>query len=93
MEHLKQAHEAGEDTPRFALPMDLSSASSDAGLDDSDFDANSVSNLGQGANVNGQVVNEFGKYDAGVEFGTAGTGKDDIWTTSFVLDHDSIDLT
>lgn len=49
------------------------------------FKANAVTNLGNGANVNGAVVNEAGKFDAGVQFGTAGIGKDDIQETSFVL--------
>ncbi len=56
---------------------------------DSDFEAVSVSNLGQGANVNGEVVNEFGKFDAGVEFGTAGISTDDIQTVSFVISSSS----
>lgn len=60
---------------------------------DSAFQEVSISNLGGGANVNGEVVNQFGKFDAGIEFGTSGIGDDDLWQTSFVLSHDSLDLT
>lgn len=44
-------------------------------------------------NVNGDVTNEYGKFDAGVQFGTSGIATDDIRTTSFTLSHDSTDLT
>ncbi|MEQ6249768.1 hypothetical protein ABMC89_12815 [Sulfitobacter sp. HNIBRBA3233] len=43
-------------------------------------------------NINGDVVNEYGKFDAGVQFGTAGIAGDDIRETSFVLSHESVDL-
>ena len=60
------------------------------GLDVTDFQfaTNRVSNLGHGVNVNGAIVSE-GKFDAGIEFGTSGIGKDDIQSTSFVLTHSS----
>jgi len=54
----------------------------------SDFDANSVTNLGNGANLNGQ----HHSYDGGVEIGTQGASGDDIQSTSFVLSHDTEDL-
>ncbi len=54
----------------------------------SDFDANKVSNLGNGANVNG-----LGKFDGGVEIGTPGQSGDDIQATTFTLSHESEALT
>ncbi len=52
-----------------------------------------VSNLGSGNNVNGSIINEYGKFDVGVAFGTAGIGKDDIREASFILSHTTTDLT
>lgn len=54
---------------------------------DSMFKRDSVVDLGQGANVNGEVVNQCGKFDAGVEIGSSGLkgGKDDIQWTQFTL--------
>lgn len=49
---------------------------------DSQFSEDRVKDLGNGANVSG-----LGRYDAGVEFGTSGIGKDDIRSTSFVISH------
>ena len=49
------------------------------------FKANSVTKVDSYDNMNGAVINEFGKFDAGVQFGTAGIGSDDIRQTSFVL--------
>ena len=65
------------------------------GLDATDwqFDANDVTNLGQGVNVNGEIVNEYGAFDAGVQIGTSGMAKDDIQSTSFIISHDTADLT
>lgn len=40
-------------------------------------------------NVKGDVVHEQGSFDVGIEFGTAGIGKDDISSTSFILSADS----
>lgn len=44
-------------------------------------------------NINGEVVNELGKFDAGVQLGTSGIGTDDIRESSFILSHSSMDLT
>jgi len=60
---------------------------------DSDFDADNVDNLGGGVNVKGEVINEAGKFDGGVEIGTNGISKHDIQSTSFTLSHDSQALT
>ncbi|MHA6347372.1 Ig-like domain-containing protein [Roseivivax sp. CAU 1761] len=60
---------------------------------DEDFRANKVSDLGNGANMNGKITNKGKKFDAGVELGTPGIGKDDIKTTSFVVTAGSQDLT
>ncbi|MGF1523533.1 MAG: DUF4114 domain-containing protein [Leptolyngbyaceae cyanobacterium] len=49
--------------------------------------ANTVSDLGQGANINP------GSFDAGVEIGTPGIGTDDIASTTFVISHPTTDLT
>lgn len=46
---------------------------------DASFREDRVSDLGNGANVNG-----LGRFDAGIEFGTAGL-RDDVRSTSFVL--------
>ncbi|SEO95352.1 hypothetical protein SAMN04490248_11732 [Salinihabitans flavidus] len=53
----------------------------------SEFEADGVTNLGQGNNLNGEIVNENGAFDGGVSFGTPGAGKDDIQETSFILSH------
>lgn len=53
----------------------------------------SVDTLGQDANIKGSVSNKLGDFDVGIEFGTSGTGKDDIQTTSFTLASHSVDLT
>lgn len=44
-------------------------------------------------NMNGEVVKEFGKFDAGVQFGTSGIGSDDIRVTTFTLSNADTDLT
>ncbi|AXI46532.1 hypothetical protein C1J03_11190 [Sulfitobacter sp. SK012] len=49
------------------------------------IDANSVSKVDGYNNINGDVVKEDGKFDVGVQFGTAGIGADDIQSTSFTL--------
>ena len=64
-----------------------------ADVTDYAFKNDGVSNLGNGANINGDIVNQLGRFDGGVELGTAGMSTDDIQTTSFILDHDTIDLT
>ncbi|MFY0692613.1 MAG: FG-GAP repeat protein, partial [Paracoccaceae bacterium] len=57
------------------------------------MDEGGVNTLGQDANIEGSVSNELGDFDVGVEFGTAGISADDIQETSFLLDHDSAELT
>ncbi|MDX1780096.1 MAG: hypothetical protein R3256_02145 [Thalassovita sp.] len=54
----------------------------------SEFNANSVGDLGKGVNMNGQG----GKFDLGVMLGTNGIGDDDLQSVSFTLSHDSEDL-
>ncbi len=49
------------------------------------FNDDGVTKLTSGVNINGEVLNEYGKFDGGIQFGTAGIGKDDIQETSFVL--------
>ena len=44
-------------------------------------------------NLNGSVINEYGKFDIGLEFGSQGISTDDIQETSFVLSHDTEWLT
>jgi VCBS repeat-containing protein len=56
---------------------------------DSRFQANAVDDLGNGANMGGAMR----PFDAGIEFGTSGIGKDDIRSTSFTLSHATKDLT
>ena len=63
-----------------------------ADVTDSQFETNSVKNLGNGANMNGAITKKGNGFDGGVEFGTQGIGKDDIDSTMFVLKHDSEDL-
>ena len=43
--------------------------------------------------INGEVISEYGRFDVGIEFGTAGMSADDIQSTSFILSHDSQSLT
>ncbi|SFI61409.1 hypothetical protein [Celeribacter neptunius] len=61
-------------------------------ITDDNFDANSVTKVDSYTNMNGEVVQEYGKFDGGVQFGTQGIGEDDIRQTSFTLSHDSLDL-
>ena len=60
---------------------------------DYQFNANNVRNLGNGANMNGSITNKGRAFDAGVEIGTQGIGKDDIQNTSFVIQSPGEDLT
>ncbi len=57
---------------------------------DGAFDANAVSDLGNGANMNG---GGRGSFDVGIEIGTQGMSGDDIQTTTFMLSHDTEALT
>lgn len=61
--------------------------SSGAQVTEARFLEDRVSNLGKGANVNGEIVNTGGKFDAGIEIGTAGMSADDIQETSFRIAH------
>lgn len=60
---------------------------------DSQFMANKVDDLGNGANLKGALTAKGNRFDAGVEFGTQGIGKDDIDTTTFTLSADGADVT
>jgi hypothetical protein len=51
------------------------------------FKANSISKIDSYNNLNGEVINELGRFDGGVQFGTAGIGTDDIRVTTFTLTH------
>ncbi len=83
-----------------ALFFDLEGVASDSQLSvygssdvtDTEFDEAGVDSLGRDANIKGSVVNELGDFDVGVEFGTSGMSGDDIQTSSFVLAHDTLEL-
>lgn len=49
-----------------------------------DIARNDVSKIGD-VNMNGVVLNSFGRFDIGIEFGTPGIERDDIRETSFTL--------
>ena len=51
-----------------------------------------VTKIDSYTNMNGEVINDYGKFDGGVQFGTAGIGTDDIRSTTFTMSHDSQDL-
>lgn len=51
------------------------------------IDANNVTNVGNGVNLNGEVVKNFGAFDVGVEIGTPGASPDDIRSTMFTISH------
>ncbi len=57
------------------------------------LNADSVTKVDGYNNINGDVKNEYGKFDAGVQFGTQGMAKDDIQSTSFTLSHSDATLT
>ena len=59
---------------------------------DMDVDEESVSNLGGGVNMNGEVIKEDGKYDVGVVLDETGLGNGDVQDITFTLDADT-DLT
>lgn len=59
----------------------------------SQFEADSVTDLGNGANMKGAITRKGNGFDAGVEFGTPGIGKDDVDAASFTLSGaDGVDL-
>lgn len=49
------------------------------------FKVDGVSKLSSYVNMNGEVINDLGRFDGGVQFGTAGIGSDDIRTTTFTI--------
>ncbi|WP_417729220.1 hypothetical protein [Roseovarius sp.] len=49
------------------------------------FDEQSVAQVRNDVNVNGNVLNIQGRFDGGIEFGTPGIGKDDVSSVSFIL--------
>ncbi|MFW8637503.1 beta strand repeat-containing protein [Cribrihabitans pelagius] len=57
------------------------------------YGEDSIERVLNDVNINGDVVKTLGKFDAAVSFGTSGLGGDDIQFTSFVLSHESDDLT
>ncbi|MDU8911485.1 hypothetical protein [Aestuariicoccus sp. MJ-SS9] len=58
-----------------------------ADVTDSQFAADDVKDVGNGANIKGEIVNEYGAFDGGIEIGTQGASEDDIQSTSFILSH------
>ncbi len=65
----------------------------DAGVSDCAVIVEGVDRLGRAATVRGGVVNEFGDFDVGIEFGPDGPAPDDIRSTGFTLAHDTAALT
>ena len=59
------------------------------GTTGSDFDTafklDGVTKVDNYTNMNGEVINELGKFDGGVQFGTSGMATDDIMSASFTL--------
>ena len=56
------------------------------------FKADGVTKVDNYTNMNGEVINDLGRFDAGVQFGTSGIANDDIRSTTFVLSHDTESL-
>ncbi|ACK69281.1 Cna B domain protein [Gloeothece citriformis PCC 7424] len=59
-------------------------------ITDYEFKANSVQDLGNGVNMNGD--GNIHKYDIGIEFGTQGISQDDIQSTTFIISHKTVEL-
>ena len=57
------------------------------------FEANEVAKVDNYNNIRGELLKDLGLFDGGIQFGTAGMAEDDIRETSFVLSHDTADLT
>ena len=57
------------------------------------YEADGVTKIGGGVNFNGEVVNEFGAFDAGVAIGDCGLKLMDAQSTTFTLSHPDYDLT
>ncbi len=91
---------AGQTADINALYFDLADDSLVDGLTvmgadvtDENLAANKVTKIDSHTNMNGEIVNEYGKFDGGIQFGTQGIATDDIQSTSFILSHDSVALT
>lgn len=56
------------------------------------FKVDGVTKVDNFTNMNGEVIQDLGKFDGGVQFGTQGISTDDIRSTSFTLSHDTVDL-
>lgn len=91
--------------PDGAEPLDLSSLSIEsetlvAGhinnpsklVGNTKFEEAAVDTVGRDANMKGKILHDYGRYDAGIEFGTPGMAKDDIQAVSFTLTSSSGDL-
>ena len=48
-------------------------------------DEDGVKKVSNSVNINGEILNTYGKFDVGVEFGTNGISNDDIQSTSFTI--------
>ena len=57
----------------------------DLDVSSQNFEADGVRSAGRGAGLNGRITKEFGKFDAGLGFGSPGRKGDDVTSTSFVL--------
>ncbi len=79
------------DVGNEALLSGMSATGGD--VTDQQFRANAVDDLGNGANLKGSLTKGGNKFDAGVEIGTQGIGKDDIDTTMFTLAASGADFT
>lgn len=62
---------------------------SGADITDEVYKIDGVSSTGGSNNVKGEVLNEYGKFDFGIEIGTQGISTDDIQFTSFTVAHDT----
>ncbi|WPY96651.1 hypothetical protein T8T21_19090 (plasmid) [Limimaricola variabilis] len=65
---------------------------SGADVTTSRFARDAVTDLGNGANMNGALTKKGNGFDAGIAFGTPGIGKDDIDQTGFTLSSSAGDL-
>ncbi|PWK56927.1 hypothetical protein [Silicimonas algicola] len=66
----------------------MSSTDEDGGSLFTVVDEGSVSNLGGGININGEVLKEFGAFDVGVLLDPTGLGNGDLQDITFTLDAD-----
>ena len=71
---------------------EMTSTDSEGGTLFTAVDEASVSNLGGGVNVNGEVLKDFGGFDVGVLLDPTGLGNGDLQDITFTLDAD-MDLT